>query len=93
MVYEAGKTHARASAPGHAYYAQVKDRTDGKLAAISQARKNGPAVRQSTLKQVISNTESAIRQYDLRGRAIARLDRRPDHRHRHRPGPLRRPGR
>ena len=28
-------------------------------------------VRQSTLKQVPSNTESAIRQYDLRGRAIA----------------------
>jgi DNA invertase Pin-like site-specific DNA recombinase len=28
-------------------------------------------VRQSTLKQVIRNTESAIRQYDLRGRAIA----------------------
>jgi DNA invertase Pin-like site-specific DNA recombinase len=28
-------------------------------------------VRQSTLKQVIHNTESAIRQYDLRGKAIA----------------------
>src|SRR5208283_871823 len=28
-------------------------------------------VRQSTLKQVINNTESAIRQYDLRGKAIA----------------------
>ena len=28
-------------------------------------------VRQSSLKQVIHNTESAIRQYDLRGRAIA----------------------
>ena len=28
-------------------------------------------VRQSTLKQVIRNTESAIRQYDLRGKAIA----------------------
>ncbi len=28
-------------------------------------------VRQSTLKQVPSNTESALRQYDLRGRAIA----------------------
>jgi hypothetical protein len=28
-------------------------------------------IRQSTLKQVIRNTESAIRQYDLRGRAIA----------------------
>jgi transposase len=38
-VYEAGKTHARASAPDHAYYTQVKDRTDGKRAAISEARK------------------------------------------------------
>ncbi|MEO3863851.1 recombinase family protein [Acrocarpospora sp. B8E8] len=28
-------------------------------------------VRQSTLKQVLNNTESAIRQYDLRSRAIA----------------------
>src|SRR6266581_2545573 len=28
-------------------------------------------IRQSSLKQVIHNTESAIRQYDLRGRAIA----------------------
>jgi DNA invertase Pin-like site-specific DNA recombinase len=28
-------------------------------------------IRQSTLKQVIHNTESAIRQYDLRGKAIA----------------------
>ena len=38
-VYEAGKTHARASAPDHAYYAQVKDRRDGKRAALSEARK------------------------------------------------------
>ncbi len=38
-VYEAGKTHARAPAPDHAYYAQVKDRKDGKRAAISEARK------------------------------------------------------
>jgi transposase len=38
-VYEAGKTHARPSAPDHAYYAQVKDRIDGKRAAISEARK------------------------------------------------------
>jgi transposase len=38
-VYEAGKTHARSSAPDHAYYAQVKDRQDGKRAAISEARK------------------------------------------------------
>jgi len=38
-VYEAGKTHARSTAPDHAYYAQVKERIDGKRAAISEARK------------------------------------------------------
>jgi len=38
-VYEAGKTHARGSAPDYRYYAAVKDRTDGKRAAISEARK------------------------------------------------------
>ena len=40
-VYEAGKTHARspAPAPDHRYYAQVKDRCNGKRAALSEARK------------------------------------------------------
>jgi transposase len=38
-VYEAGKAHARGSAPDHACYARVKDRIDGKRAAISEARK------------------------------------------------------
>lgn len=38
-LYEAGKTHARASAPDHAYYAQVKERKNGKRAALSEARK------------------------------------------------------
>jgi transposase len=38
-VYEAGKTHARSSAPDHAYYATVKDRCNGKRAALSEARK------------------------------------------------------
>ena len=38
-VYEAGKTHARAAAPDHAYYAKVKDRTNGKRAALPEARK------------------------------------------------------
>jgi hypothetical protein len=38
-VYEAGKTHARAPAPDYRYYAQVKDRQDGKRAALSEARK------------------------------------------------------
>ena len=38
-LYEAGKAHARASAPDHAYYAQVKDRKNTKRAALSEARK------------------------------------------------------
>jgi transposase len=38
-VYEAGKAHARAGAPDHDYYAQVKDRKNGKRAALSEARK------------------------------------------------------
>jgi transposase len=38
-LYEAGKAHARAGAPDHAYYAQVKDRCNGKRAALSEARK------------------------------------------------------
>jgi transposase len=38
-VYEAGKTHARGSAPDYRYYAQVKDRAGGKRAALSEARK------------------------------------------------------
>ncbi|WP_026163813.1 IS110 family transposase [Kribbella catacumbae] len=38
-VYEAGKAHARRTAPDHAYYAQVKERLGGKRAAISEARK------------------------------------------------------
>jgi transposase len=38
-VYEAGKAHARTTAPDHGYHAQVKDRIDGKRAALSEARK------------------------------------------------------
>jgi transposase len=38
-VYEAGKTHARAAAPDHTYYAAVKDRKNSKRAALSEARK------------------------------------------------------
>jgi transposase len=43
-VYEAGKTHARTSAPDHGYYAQVKDRKNSKRAALSAA---GKLVRQA----------------------------------------------
>ncbi len=38
-AYEAGKAHARGCAPDHQYYVSVKERTDGKRAAISEARK------------------------------------------------------
>src|SRR5215470_6611482 len=38
-IYETGKTHARTSAPDHAYYATVKDRKNSKRAALSEARK------------------------------------------------------
>ncbi len=38
-VYEAGKTHARSTAPDHAYYAAVKDGNGGKRATLSEARK------------------------------------------------------
>ena len=38
-LYEAGKTHARSSAPDHRYYAAVKDRKNSKRAALSEARK------------------------------------------------------
>ncbi len=38
-AYEAGKTHARVAAPDHAYYAAVKDRKNGKRAALSEAHK------------------------------------------------------
>jgi DNA invertase Pin-like site-specific DNA recombinase len=42
-----------------------------KVTAAHLARTALLYVRQSTLKQVLNNTESAIRQYDLRGKAIA----------------------
>lgn len=38
-LFEAGKASARRSAPTHAYYAAVKQRVDGKRAALSQARR------------------------------------------------------
>jgi len=48
--------------------------TDAATSKVTAAQLGKPAllyVRQSTLKQVIHNAESAHRQYDLRGRAIA----------------------
>jgi transposase len=38
-LFEAGKTAARTAAPDHRYYARVKDRLDGKRAALAQARR------------------------------------------------------
>jgi transposase len=38
-LYEAGKTAARPTAPDHGYYASVKQRKNGKRAALSQARR------------------------------------------------------
>jgi hypothetical protein len=41
-----------------------------KVTASQLARNAYLYIRQSTLKQVLRNTESAIRQYDLRGKAV-----------------------
>ena len=49
----------------------LTDTASSKVTAAHLARTALLYVRQSSLKQVIRNTESAIRQYDLRGRAIA----------------------
>jgi transposase len=38
-LYESGKTHSRTTATDHDYYAQLKERLDGKRAAIAEARK------------------------------------------------------
>jgi transposase len=38
-LYEAGKAHSRSTAADHEYYAGVKERIDGKRAALSEARK------------------------------------------------------
>jgi DNA invertase Pin-like site-specific DNA recombinase len=47
------------------------DTASSKVTAAHLTRTALLYVRQSSLKQVLHNTESAIRQYDLRGRAIA----------------------
>ena len=46
-------------------------RASSKVSAAHLRRGAYLYVRQSTIKQVLTNTESALRQYDLRGRAIA----------------------
>ena len=49
----------------------LPDTAASKVTAAHLSRTALSYVRQSSLKQVIHNTESAIRQYDLRGKAIA----------------------
>jgi DNA invertase Pin-like site-specific DNA recombinase len=49
----------------------LPDTVASKVTAAHLSRRALLYVRQSSLKQVIRNTESAIRQYDLRGKAIA----------------------
>jgi DNA invertase Pin-like site-specific DNA recombinase len=49
----------------------IPDTAASKVTAAHLSRRALLYIRQSSLKQVIHNTESAIRQYDLRGRAIA----------------------
>src|SRR5579859_2594446 len=49
----------------------LPDTAASKVTAAHLSRRAVLYVRQSSLKQVIRNTESAIRQYDLRGKAIA----------------------
>ena len=49
----------------------LPDTAASKVTAAHLSRTAFLYVRQSSLKQVIHNTESAIRQYDLRGKAIS----------------------
>jgi hypothetical protein len=49
----------------------LPDTAASKVTAAHLSRQAVLYVRQSSLKQVIRNTESAIRQYDLRGKAVA----------------------
>ncbi len=49
----------------------LPDTAVAKVTAAHLSRRALLYVRQSSLKQVIRNTESAIRQYDLRGKAIS----------------------
>ena len=49
----------------------LPDTAASKVTAAHLSRRALLYVRQSSLKQVIRNTESAIRQYDLRGKAVA----------------------
>src|SRR5581483_671628 len=64
-VHAAAHTRPRRPPP------MFTDTASSKVTAAHLAKTALLYVRQSTLKQVLHNTESAIRQYNLRGRAIA----------------------
>ena len=49
----------------------LADTASSKVTAAHLSRQALLYVRQSSLKQVLQNTESAVRQYDLRGKAVA----------------------
>jgi DNA invertase Pin-like site-specific DNA recombinase len=49
----------------------LPDTAASKVTAAHLSRQALLYIRQSSLKQVLHNTESAIRQYDLRGKAIS----------------------
>jgi hypothetical protein len=49
----------------------LSDTASSKVTAAHLSRSALLYVRQSSLKQVLHNTESAIRQYDLRGKAVS----------------------
>ena len=49
----------------------LPDTAASKVTAAHLSRTALLYVRQSTIKQVLTSTESTLRQYDLRGRAIA----------------------
>jgi len=49
----------------------LPDTAASKVTAAHLSRRALLYIRQSSLKQVLRNTESAIRQYDLRGKATA----------------------
>src|SRR5260370_1171329 len=72
-----GRRRARRDSPGPLTTAlaegdpMLPDTVASKVTAAHLSRQALLYVRQSSLKQVTRNTESAIRQYDLRGKAIA----------------------
>ena len=69
----------------------MSEQTAAKVTGAHLARTAYLYVRQSTLRQVLTNTESAARQYALRQKAIALgWEAERDRHHRHRPGPVRR---